>query len=178
MSTWKKIAVFLTSSYVLMMRFVCFGFLSPNFVSRIKIGHQHGLVTGSFVTQMKPKQLYFENQPSSRIHARSITRRLSQNEVMNTINVSSKSYELIQKWLPLKEMKSQLNNQNPIEPKSTIENILICGDGDLSFSASVIEELYELKLHHIKVTGTVLEEEETHNEGTVILFGSHEIYYF
>ncbi len=43
-----------------------------------------------------------------------------------------------------------------------IENILVCGDGDLSFSAGISSELDMLG---IKLYATVLEDEETHSKG-------------
>lgn len=59
----------------------------------------------------------------------------------------------LSKWsfLPRKQDDSKL-----------IRNILVCGDGDLSFSADVAEELENL---NIKLFATVLEDEMTHNEG-------------
>jgi hypothetical protein len=44
-----------------------------------------------------------------------------------------------------------------------IENILVCGDGDLSFSADIASELESL---NITLFATVLEDEMTHNQGT------------
>eukprot|EP00956_Cyclotella_meneghiniana_P023456 scaffold45691_cov74-Cyclotella_meneghiniana.AAC.5 len=42
-----------------------------------------------------------------------------------------------------------------------IQNILVCGDGDLSFSADIAAELDSLG---IQLFATVLEDEETHNK--------------
>lgn len=47
-------------------------------------------------------------------------------------------------------------------PSSTIRNILVCGDGDLSYSAEIAPELEKLG---IKLYATVLEKEDVHNEG-------------
>ena len=49
-----------------------------------------------------------------------------------------------------------------------IQNILVCGDGDLSFSADIAAELDSLG---IQLFATVLEDEETHNKGMLLLAG-------
>lgn len=64
-------------------------------------------------------------------------------------------------WMPL-----DVTLKNPCSREQfnrTIANLLICGDGDLSFSASVAEELAESNLD-ISLTATVLEDESTHQE--------------
>jgi hypothetical protein len=43
-----------------------------------------------------------------------------------------------------------------------IKNILVCGDGDLSFSAEIAPELNEIG---VELFATVLEEEDVHNQG-------------
>ena len=43
-----------------------------------------------------------------------------------------------------------------------IRNLLVCGDGDLSYAAAVSSELKGLG---IELVATVLEEEDVHNEG-------------
>lgn len=49
-----------------------------------------------------------------------------------------------------------------------IQNILVCGDGDLSFSADIAAELDSLG---IQLFATVLEDEKTHNKGMLLLAG-------
>ena len=51
-----------------------------------------------------------------------------------------------------------------------IQNILVCGDGDLSFSADVAAELDSLG---ISLFATVLEDETTHNRGMYLLMHLH-----
>jgi len=46
---------------------------------------------------------------------------------------------------------------------SLIKNILVCGDGDLSYTANVAKELSDVD-EGIKLFATVLEDEETHNK--------------
>jgi len=46
---------------------------------------------------------------------------------------------------------------------SFIKNILVCGDGDLSYTANVAKELSDVN-EGIKLFATVLEDEETHNK--------------
>ena len=46
---------------------------------------------------------------------------------------------------------------------SLIKNILVCGDGDLSYTANVAKELSNID-EDIKLFATVLEDEETHNK--------------
>ena len=43
-----------------------------------------------------------------------------------------------------------------------ISNVLVCGDGDLSYSAGLAEQLAEVG---VSLTATVLETEEVHNSG-------------
>ena len=55
---------------------------------------------------------------------------------------------------------------------SMIRNLLVCGDGDLSYSAEISSELQTLG---IELVATVLEEEDVHNQGkylrlTVVVF--------
>lgn len=63
------------------------------------------------------------------------------------------------------------NDAAAVEPRETndnlIRNILVCGDGDLSFSAEIASELDELG---IQLYATVLEDEETHNTGLCCRF--------
>jgi len=52
--------------------------------------------------------------------------------------------------------ESNSNNNN-----NMIRNLLVCGDGDLSYSAEIASELDDLG---IELFATVLEDEETHNQ--------------
>ena len=49
--------------------------------------------------------------------------------------------------------------KNQIKP---ISNLLVCGDGDLSYSASIANQLASL---NVSLTATVLENNEKHNQG-------------
>jgi len=53
-------------------------------------------------------------------------------------------------------------DQPTAEKDATIHNILVCGDGDLSYSAEIASELDTLG---IELYATVLEDEATHNKG-------------
>jgi hypothetical protein len=53
------------------------------------------------------------------------------------------------------------SNDGP-DSKTIVQNILVCGDGDLSFSAEIAAELECL---NISLIATVLEDEQTHSEG-------------
>lgn len=53
-------------------------------------------------------------------------------------------------------------DQTTAEKDETIRNILVCGDGDLSYSAEIASELDTLG---IELYATVLEDEATHNKG-------------
>lgn len=67
------------------------------------------------------------------------------------------------KWnfvLPNKIEEHQ--DETPDENDATIRNILVCGDGDLSYSAEIAPELDTLG---IELYATVLEDEATHNTG-------------
>ena len=48
-----------------------------------------------------------------------------------------------------------------------IHNILVCGDGYLSYSAKIA---YELDNLGIELFATVLEDENTHNHGMLLLY--------
>lgn len=62
------------------------------------------------------------------------------------------------KWSFLPRERDDTNsNGNHI-----IQNILVCGDGDLSFSADIASQLESL---NIRLFASVLEDEATHNKG-------------
>ena len=68
--------------------------------------------------------------------------------------------DLSKKWsfvLPRSDRDDSL-----VEKDATIRNILVCGDGDLSYSAEIASELDALG---VDLYATVLEDEETHNKG-------------
>jgi hypothetical protein len=53
-------------------------------------------------------------------------------------------------------------NEEQLPTNNFIKNILVCGDGDLSFCAEIAQELKSLD---IELFPTVLEEEAIHNKG-------------
>ena len=129
----------------------------------------------------------------------SLSRTHYPNELRNALHIRSKSssklflskYDynsnndeennfVFRKWAPLSFASSYSSNDldegddcgldTPQSSTSTIGSLLICGDGDLSFSASTTDELEKLGLNEVVVTSTVLEDEKTHNEGKHCLF--------
>jgi hypothetical protein len=65
----------------------------------------------------------------------------------------------LSKWAFLPRKKDGTSNKSNL-----IENVLVCGDGDLSFSADIASELESL---NITLFATVLEDEATHNQGEI-----------
>lgn len=63
-----------------------------------------------------------------------------------------------------KKWNFALADQTTVEKDDTIRHILVCGDGDLSYSAEIASELDALG---IELYATVLEDEATHNKGTL-----------
>jgi len=66
------------------------------------------------------------------------------------------------KWTFVLANNAEHNDQTLVEKDARIRNILVCGDGDLSYSAEISSELDTLG---IELYATVLEDEETHNKG-------------
>lgn len=74
---------------------------------------------------------------------------------------SSQQGKVLLEESSLSKLKFLARNQDRSKP---IRNILVCGDGDLSFSAGIAAEL---EILDIKLFATVLEDENTHNKGMV-----------
>jgi len=62
---------------------------------------------------------------------------------------------------PSNQKESAIHHYSVINSNEKISNLLICGDGDLSFSASISQELSE---HTIQLTATVLEDQTVHQD--------------
>jgi len=89
------------------------------------------------------------------------TRRYFSELASNTGKYQSINNEsIISKWKFLQQSEYDLTNRSEDGGSNMIENILVCGDGDLSFSAEISSELDMLG---ITLYATVLEDEETHN---------------
>ena len=84
------------------------------------------------------------------------------------------SWKSIQQY----ETDEKIHDVSSLDESRFVKNILICGDGDLSFSASVATELSELGLKKIKVVATVLEEKTIHNEGMDWIHFAIEFFFF
>ena len=59
----------------------------------------------------------------------------------------------------------QHQRQRDAKNNNFIQNILVCGDGDLSYSAEIAHELSDMG---IKLYATVLEGEDDHNKGMYV----------
>ena len=59
-----------------------------------------------------------------------------------------------------KNTRSGSERWNSLIGNKTIQSLLVCGDGDLSYSASIAPQLAELE---ISLTATVLEDQDTHH---------------
>lgn len=71
--------------------------------------------------------------------------------------------ESAKKWtFVLAKNNAANHDQTLVDTDARIRNILVCGDGDLSYSAEISTELDALG---IELYATVLEDEETHNKG-------------
>lgn len=66
------------------------------------------------------------------------------------------------KWKFISNDQQEYNAIN----NNCIKNILVCGDGDLSYCAEIAPELQKMG---VELYATVLEEEDIHNKGTIFL---------
>lgn len=66
------------------------------------------------------------------------------------------------KWEFISNDQQEHNATN----NNCIKNILVCGDGDLSYCAEIAPELQKMG---VELYATVLEEEDIHNKGTIFL---------
>ena len=66
------------------------------------------------------------------------------------------------KWKFISNDQQEYNATN----NNCIKNILVCGDGDLSYCAEIAPELQKMG---VELYATVLEEEDIHNKGTIFL---------
>lgn len=54
-----------------------------------------------------------------------------------------------------------------------VSSVLVCGDGDLSYSACVAQQLSSPESNDVALTATVLEKEQVHNSGAFKQMGYH-----
>jgi hypothetical protein len=66
--------------------------------------------------------------------------------------------------MPIQNSNQKDADDDDDNNRSLISNLLVCGDGDLSYSASIAPHLSQLGIHFI---ASVLEEQSMHNEGTL-----------
>lgn len=67
--------------------------------------------------------------------------------------------------IPLNDITDESDATALIQQAWTgVSNVLVCGDGDLSYSAWLSEQLAEAD---VALTATVLESEEVHNSGAL-----------
>jgi len=94
-------------------------------------------------------------------HQRHSTKPLSNSKLLEDVNHNQ--IDVSKKWrFVLAKHVEENKDETPVEIDATIRNILVCGDGDLSYSAEIAPELDTLG---IELYATVLEDEETHNKG-------------
>lgn len=104
--------------------------------------------------------------PSAFFNIKGITLKLNDGHYFSSI------FQHIQQYTTTSQNKSNIdtvteydveNNQMWVNQNSRrlISNLLVCGDGDLSFSASVAKSLHNIKTNLI---ATVLEEQSVHSE--------------
>ncbi len=94
-------------------------------------------------------------------HQRYSTKPLSSSKLLEDTNLNK--IDASKKWdFVLAGKIEEQQDENRDENDATIRNILVCGDGDLSYSAEIAPELDTLG---IELYATVLEEESTHNTG-------------
>lgn len=93
-------------------------------------------------------------------HQRYSTKSLSSSNLLEDTNYNQ--IDASKKWSFALANNVEAKDQTAVENDDTIRNILVCGDGDLSYSAEIASELDTLG---IELYATVLEDEETHNKG-------------
>ncbi len=94
-------------------------------------------------------------------HQRYSTKPLSSSKLLEDTNLNQ--IDASKKWnFVLADKIEEHKDETPDENDAAIRNILVCGDGDLSFSAEIAPELDTLG---IELYATVLEDESTHNTG-------------
>ena len=91
-------------------------------------------------------------------HQRYITTSLPSSKLLD--DTSCNQIDASKKW----SFALANNAEEPKDSDDTIRRILVCGDGDLSYSAEIASELDALG---IELYATVLEDEATHNKGTL-----------
>jgi len=97
-------------------------------------------------------------------HQRYSTKPLSSTKLLE--DTSHNQIDASNKWsFVLANNVEAHQDQTTAEKDATIRNILVCGDGDLSYSAEIASELDTLG---IELYATVLEDEATHNKGTLL----------
>ena len=94
-------------------------------------------------------------------HQRYSTKPLSSSKLLEDTNLNQ--IDASKKWnFVLADKIEEHKDEIPDENDAKIRNILVCGDGDLSYSAEIAPELDTLG---IELYATVLEDESTHNTG-------------
>ena len=91
-------------------------------------------------------------------HQRYTTKSLPSSKLLDDTNCNQ--IDASKKW----SFALANNAEEPKDSDDTIRRILVCGDGDLSYSAEIASELDALG---IELYATVLEDEATHNNGTL-----------
>ena len=81
----------------------------------------------------------------------------------DSATVASKKWEFT--GTSTESSSDQQQRQRYAENNNFIQNILVCGDGDLSYSAEIANQLSDMG---IELYATVLEVEDVHNEGMYI----------
>ena len=92
-----------------------------------------------------------------------VTSLLYNSKLLDEINYN----DIAKKWrfaLAEKEDHHHNHHGSKDDAEEIISNILVCGDGDLSFSAEIASELDALG---IDLYASVLEDESTHNTGAI-----------
>lgn len=146
----------------------------------IAIGYVYLLVSGLssrqytcssfFLTYSKSahhtSRRFSQNRHIHHGHQRYSTKSLSSSNLLEDTNCSQ--IDVSKKWsFALAHNLEEAKDQTTVEKDDTIRNILVCGDGDLSYSADIASEL---DTFGIELYATVLEDEATHNKGMLAHF--------